>query len=226
MSKRISGSDLECTDSMLSDHFKHTIPKTNCTLHPFQLPWQLLYLLWVVWCPDKKIIRQKYKKIERQRPKKEFNIVVSGQYCTLTSIGSPWKDWICAPMPQEAIPGLCTNSVKGFRKSTAVLFATFFFRHGTEHPSDLNYECCICAANPFLSQWLENSDSVLFWTRRRLQCIQQTQKLLEKISSVSQGVTGSESPFIDVQMFSCLKVLSLGWSENKLDWSFGFELVS
>ena len=33
MSKRIPGSDLECTGSMLSDHFDHTMPcQKNCTL--------------------------------------------------------------------------------------------------------------------------------------------------------------------------------------------------
>ena len=98
----------------------------------------------------------------------------------------------------EAIPGLCTKSLKEFGKSTAVLCDILVTSRNT--PSDLNYECCcIYAASSqgFLLQRLETS--FLFWTRWWLQCLQ-AQKRLQNISSVSQGLTESEfwAPFKDV----------------------------
>ena len=70
-----------------------------------------------------------------------------------------------------------------------------------DHPSDLNYDCCINAASPqgFLLQRWETSDSFLFYTRWRLQCLQAQKLLAENLVSQSLHWIRVLSALLDVK---------------------------
>ena len=115
---------------------------------------------------------------------------------------------MCALITHEVIPGLCTNSLKEFPKSAAVLFfigscvlCDILVSSRKDHPSDLNYDCCINAASPqgFLLQRWETSDSFLFYTRWRLQCLQAQKLLAENLVSRSLHWIRVLSALLDVK---------------------------
>ena len=133
MWKRISGWGLECTDSMLSDHFNQTMSpaKTNCTLKCI-----LFYFHWIHL---------------------NFNLKGDSEIVKCVHLDARWGHLRSCTHTE-----LCKNSLKN--DTAAVLLRDILLSSRTEHPSNLNYHCCIYAASlwGFLIQKLELSGCFLF----------------------------------------------------------------